>query len=77
MRGSLRGLQHDYAGAIDDFTAAIALDAKDAGLYCGRAMAHLQLEQYASASADFDIAESLQSGSCSAKMSAAAHAHIH
>ncbi len=76
LRASLRGLLHDYTGALDDYGMAIALKPK-AESYCGRAMTYLELKDYASASKDFDMAASLKPNSCSSSLSAEAHARNH
>ena len=57
--GAAKYKNEDYAGAIEDFTKAIALDASYSNLFCNRAVAKHMLNDYEGALADWNKAVSI------------------
>ena len=59
--GALKFKNEDYAGAIEDFTKAIALNTGYPNLFCNRAVAKHMLNDYEGALTDFNKAVSIDS----------------
>ncbi len=57
--GAAKYKKQDYAGAIEDFTKAIILDASYPNFFCNRAVAKYQLSDYEGALADWNKAVSI------------------
>lgn len=59
IRGLLRQYRHDFAGALDDFAGALALDPEMAAAHAWRAAIHLVQADYAAAQQDCDALQRL------------------
>jgi len=57
--GAAKYKKQDYAGAIEDFTKAITLDASYPNFFCNRAVAKYKLDDYKGALADWNKAVSI------------------